>query len=382
MRTRPHFEKWHIQKLFSLALMVLLAGCVSTPEPAQELKPLVYPSPPDPARFVYERTIRSNADVEPAKEEDSFDMAGMLTGEEGMNAEGLNKPFGIVVVNGKIYVSDTVKRAILLFDPANGRFKEIGKEDPGILSKPLGMAADAAGNIYVMDASKKRVMSYDAEGNFLRSIGTAEQFDRPSAVAVNPEGTKLFAVDTGSARGKDEFHRIRVFNPKTGEHLFDMGSRGSGEGQFNLLKAAAVGPDGLLYVVDSGNFRIQIFDQTGKFIRKFGEVGRQLGQFARPKGVALDKDGNIYVSDASHGNFQIFNNQGELLLFVGDRGKESDRASYMLPAMITLDADGRVYMVDQGYRKVDVFRPANLKESEGALGVAFEKLKLIKPKEK
>jgi sugar lactone lactonase YvrE len=131
-----------------------------------------------------------------------------------------------------------------------------------------------------------------------------------------------------------------------------------------------VDPDGLLYVTDGGNFRVQVFDQEGRFVRTWGSPGRRLGQFSRPKGIALDPQGNVYVADAAFGNFQIFTAQGALLMFIGERSTTPGPAKYMLPAGIDVDQDGRVYMVDQFFRKIDIFRPAALEPTDGFLGQA------------
>ena len=132
--------------------------------------------------------------------------------------------------------------------------------------------------------------------------------------------------------------------------------------------------DGLLYVVDSANFRVQAFDpKDGKFIKKFGSIGRYPGKFARPKDLSIGPDGNIYVTDAAFGNFQIFNPKGELLLFVGTRHQENEPGKFMLPSGIDVDEDGRVLMADQFFRKIDIFRPAALDTSAGFLGTAVDK---------
>lgn len=371
--------------LVLVVAMAFLGACKTAQEGVvQEVAgPLVFPDPPDKARFYFERTLRGGADAKPnAKDDDMLDLRQMVTGESGGDGEErFGKPFGVAAFKGRVYVGDTVSRSVWMLDPVNGRSKEIGKVDPGGLLKPLGMRMDGKGNLYVMDGTKKWVTVYDQDGNYLRNIGGPDFFDQPSAVAVNAEGTRVFALDTGSAQGKPEFHRVQVFDAQSGKHLFSIGQRGIKDGEFNLARDAAIGVDGLLYVVDGGNFRVQVFDQDGKFIRAFGSVGRRLGQFARPKGIGIDQENNLYISDASHANFQIFDKEGQLLMFVGTRGKETERAKYLLPAMITVDEDGRIYMVDQGFRKVDVFRPASLKEEEGALGKAFKALAKMKPKE-
>ena len=71
--------------------------------------------------------------------------------------------------------------------------------------------------------------------------------------------------------------------------------------------------------------------------------------------------------DSEQGNFQIFNADGELLMFIGQHDERGGPARYMLPTGIHVDEDGRVYVVDQWFRKVDVFRPARLKPEQGYL---------------
>ncbi|MBF0152825.1 MAG: 6-bladed beta-propeller [Magnetococcales bacterium] len=370
--------------LAMVAGLSLLGACKTVQEDVVKVvaKPIVFPEPPDEPKFYYERTLRGAAAAKPGKEDDdSLDLRKVITGETGGGNETFGKPFGVVANKGRVYVGDTVSRTVMMLDPANGRTVDIGKDEPGALLKPMGMRMDVKGNLYVMDGTRKAVVVYDREGKYLRTIGGPDFFEHPSSVAVNPDGTRVFALDTGSSQGKPEYHRLQVFDGVSGKHLYSIGKRGSKDGELNLARDVAVGPDGLLYVIDGGNFRVQVFDQNGKFVRGFGSVGRRLGQFARPKGLALDKDNNIYISDASHANFQIFNKEGQLLMFVGSRGTESEQAKYLLPAMITVDEDGRIYMVDQGFRKVDVFRPAHMKEDEGSLGIAFKALTKIKPKE-
>ncbi|MBI4693905.1 MAG: 6-bladed beta-propeller [Gammaproteobacteria bacterium] len=352
-------------------LLLGAAGCneqaaATRPEPEPvPVTPLAFPAPPDPARFYYERTLATSEDV--TEERDSDRLRQVLTGE-AKGALGLVKPFGVSACGGRVYVSDTVRRTVVVFDVKARKFEEFGKADPGMLVKPLGISTDAQCNVYVVDASERRIKVYDGAGGFLRAIGGPDQFERLSHVAVNQEGTRLFAVDTGGVSSQN--HRVRVFDAVSGAHLQDIGERGDGPGRFNLPKDIKVGRDGLIYVVDSANFRIEVLKQDGTFVRTFGSLGRQYGQFARPKGVAVDGTGNVYVSDAAHGNFQVFDPQGQLLLFVGHRADRPERAGYMLPAGIDVDADGRVLMVDQFFHKVDVFRPAALDVAAGALGGA------------
>jgi DNA-binding beta-propeller fold protein YncE len=348
-----------------------MAACAAVPEAPvkRAAPPLVFPGPPDEPRFVYERTIYSSADV--VAEDASADFRRLVTGESRVG-EPLSKPYAIAAFRGRLYVSDTVARFVRVLDIPGGRYARIGDEDgPGALVKPIGLDVDAQGTLYVADITQKAVMVYRPDGSFLRRIGGDAWFERLSSVTVEPAGRRLYAVDIGGV--SSERHVVRVFDAVTGAHLQDIGRRGSGPGEFNLPRDAAIGKDGRLYVVDGGNFRVVVFDRDGRYLHSFGSVGRQYGQFARPKEIAADAEGNVYVVDTAFGNFQIFSPEGELMLFVGDRSERDAPAKYMLPSGIAIDLDGRVYVVDQWFRKIDVFRPAQLKPEQGFAAPAARK---------
>ncbi len=348
-----------------LLVSLLGGGCGSAPEKnTAALEPLHFPPPPDEPRFVFERTVRSSDDIDNGAGA-ATRLRQVLTGETTAGT-AMSKPFDVSVCQGRMFVSDTVRRVVMVFDVPGRRFFEIGRDEDGLLRKPLGVATDGECNLYVADGTTRRIMIYDQDGGFRRAIGDATSFERLSHVAVDDEGERLYAVDTGSTASA--LHRIRVYDIASGEHLHDIGVRGREPGQLNLPRDAHVGADGRLYVVDGGNFRVQVLEVDGTPVRTIGTLGRRYGQFARPKGIATDAAGNVYVSDAAHGNFQIFDALGQLLLFVGTCSQAPGRASYMLPAGIDVDEDGRVYLVDQYYRKVDVFRPAALARTAGFLG--------------
>lgn len=335
---------------------LLVAACAP---PAAEKVVLVYPPPPEQPRYYYDRTITGSGDVMAVGSADRFKQ--FATGQ-GLRGKAFSKPFGIVAANERIYVSDTVARRVAVLDFQQNRYFEFGDSGLGRLAKPMGMAVDASGRVYVCDGTSKRVLIYDAEGNFLTAVGDDTMLDRPSDVAVNAEGTKIYVVDTGGVRSQN--HRIRVFDPE-GAHLFDIGKRGREPGKFNLPLSAAVSPSGQLHVLDSGNFRVQVFSAEGEFLFSFGKPGRRPGFFSHPKSIAVDRDGKIFVADTFFGNIQIFDEQGRILMFIGDRSDKGGPGEFILPAGVTVDADGRIYLVDQFFRKIDVFRPAGLPESGG-----------------
>jgi DNA-binding beta-propeller fold protein YncE len=338
---------------------LLLVGCAA-PQGAKPLVFPVFPPAPEEPRFIYERTIYTSADV--AKEEKGADFKRMLTGEQ-RSGEGMAKPYGVAVYQGRVYVSDTGMHEVMAFDIPGERFFKIGEDGAGALVQPMGLDVDAKGDLYVLDAKAKHVMVYDKDGHFKRNLGNEKLFSRPTGIAVDAEGEKIYVVDTGAVT--DEQHQVLVFDARDGKHLFNIGKRGTNTGEFNLPRDATISKDGSVYVVDGGNFRVQRFKPDGTFVGAFGAVGRRSGQFSRPKEVATDADGNVYVVDSAFGNFQIFNAEGQILLAVGSRSETDGMAKFMLPSGIAVDGDGRVYVVDQYFRKVEVFRPAALAADAG-----------------
>lgn len=354
----PRFSKAsRLCAVLGMAGLLLIAGCAEAPKAAggkaKEIP--AFPPPPEVARILWERTIYSSGDV--VADDSDGSLRRMLTGEV-RTGQGLAKPYGVAARNGRIYVGDTAGRAVAVFDLNAGKYERIGMDDPGSLRMPFGLDLDGAGNLYVVDGTLKRVHVYDPNGKFLRHLGEDLKLSRPVGLAIDDERHRLYLVDAGGVDSPD--HKVHALDIQSGKQLFEIGKRGEGPGEFNLPRDVAVGKDGVLYVVDGGNFRVQVFDKDGKFLKTFGAIGRQSGQFSRPKEVAVDKQGHIYVVDSAFGNFQIFDAEGRLLLDVGGRGAQDGPAKFMLPSGIAVDDDGRIYMVDQFYRKVEVFRPAEL----------------------
>ena len=134
---------------------LVLAACAPLPV-APERKPvdavaLVFPPPPDEPRFVYEGSLHGSADV--VAEDADFKLRQLFTGEGAKSGESLGKPYAVAVFQGRVFVSDTVRHSVSVFDFPNQRFYRIGDDGPGQLAKPLGLDVDRAGNLYVADAT-------------------------------------------------------------------------------------------------------------------------------------------------------------------------------------------------------------------------------------
>lgn len=332
-----------------------LAGCAGGPsadgakddDPGQQLWPL----PPELPRFAYETTLRSLADIQ--RDDPDSRLRRSLTGERLPTDRLLDKPAAVIARGGRIYVSDTVRRSIVVFDVPRGKVFGIGGRKPGTLAKPISLALDGRRKLYVADATLRRVLIYDDLGLFLNEIGSPDELERPTGVAVDAAGERIYVIDRAS--NESDAHRVLVYGAD-GRKLGEIGRRGSGEGEFNVPVQGVVDSQGRLHVLDAGNFRVQTFDAEGRYLRAFGRVGNGVGQFARPRSIACDPDDNLYVTDASFGNVQMFDPEGRLLLAMG-KGARIDRPGrFGLLTGVCVDETRRVYLIDQLYSKIEVLR--------------------------
>ncbi|MFC2023384.1 flippase activity-associated protein Agl23, partial [Chloroflexota bacterium] len=152
------------------------------------------------------------------------------------------------------------------------------------------------------------------------------------------------------------------------------GAVGTAPGQFNHPRGIAVGPDDQVFVADSDNHRVQVFDRDGTFLREWGSrcqldtgqgctdtdgdgpMGFGDGQFQEPWGIAVDHEGNVYVADTWNHRIQAFDSDGTYLTKWGSYGQTSTEMSLFYgPRDVAVDAAGRVFVTDTGNKRVVVF---------------------------
>lgn len=343
---------WLVLAPFLIALCACAPVATKTQKIAAAPQNLLWPPPPDLPRFEFETVLQSASDitVESSSERWKRSIQGI---RELSDAPVLDKPSAIVSRGGRVYVAEPTARAITVFDASSKKLFRFGLREPNVLKHPQALALDDEGKVYVLDPKLRKVMVFDPIGLFIHSIPLGRNFSNPVGLAVQGDGKTVFVVDRGNVDQDD--HKVVALAPD-GTERFRLGPRGKEPGRFNIPLAAAVAGDGTLYVVDSGNFRVQAFAANGDFKFQFGAAGTGIGLFSRPRAITLDRDGNIYVADGSFNNVQIFSSTGQLLMPLGRLSHDPGPGNYALIAGVAIDETRRLYVVDQYFKKIEVFR--------------------------
>lgn len=170
-----------------------------------------------------------------------------------------------------------------------------------------GVAVNSQGHIFVFHRGAHPLVEFDASGKFLRALGE-DLFSRPHGLRVDPDDN-LWITDIGS-------HVVLKLNP-AGRVLMVFGRKGragESEQEFNQPTDVGFGPGGEIYITDGyGNSRVVKFDRHGRYVKAWGTKGSAPGQFNLPHAVAVDTNGLVYVADRNNNRIQIFDADGTFL---------------------------------------------------------------------
>jgi YD repeat-containing protein len=314
-----------------------------------------------------------------------------LEEEFGYEAQLKTPTSEAIDATGTVWVTSYGNSLIEKFSPAGallgtyGSYGTVGGQFVG----PWGIAINPAnGNVYVSDATNNRIEELNSTGGFIRAFGWgvkdnnqqlevceasneckpgiagtgAGEFKTPRGVAIDGSGN-VWAADCAD-------NRVEEFSA-TGSFIRQVGSAGSGNGQFSCPTGLTIA-NGTVYVVDSGNNRVQELNSSGEYVTKFGSAGTGEGQLKSPSGIASETaTGDLYVADTSNNRVEEFTSTGGFIDTFGKKGSGEGQFAEGGPLGVAVSSLGVIYATNSGTNLIGAWsRPTWVPTEAGGSGAA------------
>ncbi len=208
-------------------------------------------------------------------------------------------------VTSEVYVTDRPTGDIYIYD-ANGAYQR--QFTPAVATpawQPLAIAFDKAGQLYVSNLSgaTPTIEVYDRTATLVRTLGAAENMNFPNGIAIG-DGGNVYVADSNNGR-------LLIFDT-TGTVVGRVG-RGAGAGNLGLPRGVGVDGQGRVFVMDTSGQSGAVYKQLQpgqdrpEFVGSFGTQGVSNAEFLYPTGLAVDGRGRLFVADTSNGRIQVWN---------------------------------------------------------------------------
>lgn len=207
-------------------------------------------------------------------------------------------------LTSEVYVTDRPTGDIYIYDRDGAYLRRLTLAQPIPGWQPVGIAFDTAGSLYVADLSgpTPRIQVIDRQANVVRTFGEESRLSFPNGMAVDANGY-VYVADSNNGR-------LMVFDAD-GTLAAQVG-RGSGEGNLGLPRGVAVDAQGRVFVVDATGQGVFIYrspnsaDRSLEYLGYFGGEGVEDSKFEFPNGGAVDGRGRVYVADTVNDRIQVW----------------------------------------------------------------------------
>jgi DNA-binding beta-propeller fold protein YncE len=323
---------------------------------------LVWPSPPNIARvrwldyFAGTKIDYTQTTTTKSKATWMDRLAGGQSQAEKFNPKTfpfqMIGPFGIATDSkGLVYVADQRVGAIFIFNTETHDTQMIRNGVEAHFGWINSLAIDDDDRLFVSDGKMHRVLVFNPKHSLENQI--SEGLVDPVGLAIDTTNRFLYVVDT-------QQDQVLVYDADTLKLLRRIGTGGKNHflttpGDFGAPQGVALDSEGNVYVTDTLNNRVEIFDADGNFISLFGKHGDGPGYFARPKGIAIDSDGHIWVADEMQDRLQVFNREGQLLTYIGS-GHGELPGQFKSLIGVAIDKNNKVYTTEQEPGRLQVFK--------------------------
>jgi sugar lactone lactonase YvrE len=249
---------------------------------------------------------------------------------------------------GNLYVAESPANTLHVFSASGDYLKSYS-----YLFKPVSVAVDSKGRIFVGNAGRGNVEVYNGDFILLSKLGAGDgEFTAPTAIATDLSG-KIYVADSKA-------DVIKVYN-SDGSFRFSFGASGSQDGKFHFPTSLAVNNASQeVYVTDlpsvqtrdglAESARVQVFTLRGVFKRSFGNYGTAAGMLTRPMGIAVNGSGRVFVTDSYKNVVEVFDTSGAHITTIYDAANPMSN-----PLGIAANGAGSVFIASINTGKIEVY---------------------------
>ncbi len=260
-------------------------------------------------------------------------------GDRGDGPGQFQEPRGVAVsLEGVVYVADTGNGRAQVFD-MNGQFLEQRGQD--VLAEPCDLAVDREGRVYVLDSGRDRLFIFSPDGRLQSQWGEDWGLFDPRGLDVDQHGFVYIANTGGSV--------VLKISP-AGQVVARYGSHGSGDGQLDQPTDVAVDGEGNLYIMDTENRRVQVWDREGRYLRQWSISGANTLDGPH---IVWGMSGLLYLTNPEMAEVYIYDPNGRVVTFWGERG--SAEGQFSKPVGIAFDQRVWIYVADTYNHRVQKF---------------------------
>ncbi|TAK51078.1 MAG: 6-bladed beta-propeller [Bacteroidetes bacterium] len=196
--------------------------------------------------------------------------------------------------DGILFISDSERGDIIALDEDDDALFKISDH----ITRPTGLQVQGD-RLYVTETGRHAVVVFDLKGNYVTEFGRrgegAGEFNFPVQLSVRDS---IYVIDALN-------YRVQKFD-LTGNVGSTFGKQGNVTGRFASPKGIALDSDGNIYVTDALMDCLQIFNAKGELLLVVGKKGTGAGEFMTPSGIAIDREDNIYIVESLNRRIQVF----------------------------------------------------------------------------
>jgi len=255
----------------------------------------------------------------------------------------VEKPAGIDFENGHLYICDTGLNVVHDWNLATGEARRIGQRGDAVLKKPVDVAVNGDGTIFVADTERQEIVAYGTNGGYRESFSPADNESfRPTSV-LSLEKDNLPAIVVSDTARQDvgffpifdsSFFKRGSYNPYFEEMASENPRPYYPSGVAVFAQPHGDSEEAVLLISDTFNSRLLRYESNKEIVTPIGQPGDRYGDLGHPKHLDVGPDGVIFVADAAFRCVHLFNQEGQLLMLLG--GPEDKPGGTPMPFGVTV----------------------------------------------